>query len=52
MKRKELRKLVYNSKEDITTMFKDGLEKTVAGLTTMEEIMKTIDTTNSEELEI
>lgn len=52
MKRKELRKLVYNSKEDITTMFKDGLEKTVAGLTTMEEIMKTVDITNSEELEI
>jgi len=52
MNRKELKKLVYNSKEDITTMFEDGLKKAIEGLTTMEEILKTIDTSNAEELEI
>lgn len=50
--RKELKKLVYNSKEDITTMFEDGLKKVIEGLTTMEEILKTIDTSSTEELEI
>lgn len=50
--RKELKKLVYNSKEDITTMFEDGLKKAIEGLTTMEEILKTIDTSSTEELEI
>lgn len=52
MNRKELKKLVYNSKEDITTMFEDGLKKAVEGLTTMEEVLKTIDTASTEELEI
>ena len=52
MNRKELKKLVYNSKEDITTMFEDGLKKAIEGLTTMEEILKTIDTSSTEELEI
>lgn len=50
--RKELKKLVYNSKEDITTMFEDGLKKAIEGLTTMEEVLKTIDTSSTEELEI
>ncbi len=49
--RKEIRKLVYNSKNDITTMFEDGLEKVIMGLTTMEEILKTIDIASDEELE-
>lgn len=52
MNRKELKKLVYNSKEDITTMFEDGLKKAIEGLTTMEEVLKTIDTSSTEELEI
>lgn len=51
MNRKDLKKLVYNSKEDITTMFEDGLKKAIEGLTTMEEVLKTIDTSNIEELE-
>lgn len=51
-KRKELKKLVYNSKEDITTMFQDGLEKVADGLTTIEEVLKTIDVSSYEELEI
>lgn len=50
--RKELKKLVYNSKEDITTMFEDGLSKVVEGLTTMEEILKTVDIASDEELEV
>jgi len=52
IKRKELKHLVYNSKEDITTMFEDGLEKVVLGLTTIEEILKTVDVASSEELEV
>ena len=52
MNRKDLKKLVYNSKEDITTMFEDGLKKAIEGLTTMEEVLKTIDTSSTEELEI
>ncbi len=51
-KRKELKKLVYNSKDDITTMFQDGLEKVADGLTTIEEVLKTIDVSSYEELEI
>lgn len=50
--RKELKELVYNSKEDITTMFEDGLSKVVEGLTTMEEILKTVDIASDEELEV
>lgn len=52
IKRKELKKLVYNSKEDITTMFQDGLEKVADGLTTIEEVLKTIDVSSYEELEV
>ena len=52
VKRKELKKLVYNAKDDITTMFQDGLEKVIMGLTTMEEVLKTIDISMDEELEI
>lgn len=52
IKRKELKKLVYNSKEDITTMFQDGLEKVTDGLTTIEEVLKTIDVSSYEELEV
>ena len=33
-------------------MFEDGLKKAIEGLTTMEEILKTIDTSSTEELEI
>ena len=50
--RKNLRELVYNSKDDITTMFEDGLSKAIEGLTTMEEILKTIDIASDEELEV
>jgi len=50
--RKNLKELVYNSKEDITTMFEDGLSKAIEGLTTMEEILKTVDITSDEELEV
>ncbi len=52
MNRKELRKLVYNSKEDITTMFEDGLQKVIMGLTTIEEIFKTVDISSDEELNV
>ncbi|MDE5539148.1 MAG: GspE/PulE family protein [Bacilli bacterium] len=50
--RKQLKELVYKAKEDITTMFEDGLEKVVLGLTTIEEILKTIDIASDEELNI
>lgn len=50
--RKELKELVYHAKEDITTMFEDGLTKAVEGLTSMEEIMKTVDIESDEELEV
>lgn len=33
-------------------MFQDGLEKVIMGLTTMEEVLKTIDISMDEELEI
>lgn len=52
VKRKELKNLVYNSSDDITTLFEDGLSKVVAGLTTMEEILKTVDIASDEELEV
>lgn len=52
IKRKELKKLVYNSKDDITTLFEDGLNKVVSGYTTIEEIFKTIDIASDEELEV
>ena len=50
--RKDLKELVYNSKEDITTMFEDGLAKVVEGLTSMEEILKTVDIASDDELEV
>lgn len=52
VKRKELKKLVYDSKEDITTMFEDGLGKVIEGLTTMEELLKTVDIASDDELNI
>lgn len=50
--RKDLKKLVYGSKNDITTLFEDGLSKVVEGLTTMEEILKTVDIASDEELNV
>ncbi len=53
VKRSVLKNLVYNqSKENITTMFEDGLSKVVMGLTTIEEIFKTVDIASDEELEV
>ncbi len=52
VERKTLRELVYHAKDDITTMFEDGLSKVVEGLTSMEEIMKTVDIDDDVELEI
>ena len=52
MNRKDLKELVYNSKDDITTMFEDGLKKAVEGLSTIEEIMKTVDIASDDELSI
>lgn len=52
IKRKDLKTLVYSSKDDITTMFEDGLLKVTLGLTTMEEILKTIDVASADELEV
>lgn len=52
LNRKKLKELVYNSKDDITTMFEDGLTKVVEGLTTMEEILKTVDISSDEELNV
>ena len=52
MNRKDLKKLVYSAKEDITTLFEDGLLKVVQGFTTLEEILKTIDIESDDELEI
>lgn len=51
MKRKELKKLVYSSK-DITTSLEDGLRKVVEGLTTMEEVLKTVDVASMDDLNI
>ena len=50
VERKKLKDLVYHAKENITTMFEDGLLKVVEGLTSMEEIMKTIDIADEDEL--
>ena len=50
--RKNLKELVYHAKDDITTMFEDGLAKAVSGLTSMEEIMKTVDIDDDEELDV
>ena len=50
--RKTLKELVYHAKDDITTSFEDGLSKVVEGLTTMEEIMKTVDIESDEELDV
>ena len=48
--RRHLKDLVYHSKKDITTSFEDGLSKVVEGLTSMEEIMRTVDIESDEEL--
>lgn len=50
--RKSLKKLVYKSKDDVTTLFEDGLSKVYLGETTMEEILKTIDVASNEELDV
>ncbi len=50
--RKTLKELVYHSKKDITTSFEDGLAKVVEGLTSMEEIMKTVDIESDHELDV
>lgn len=49
--RKKLKELVYHAKEDITTSFEDGLAKVMEGLTSMEEIMKTVDIEADADLE-
>lgn len=50
--RKTIKNLVYNANKDITTMFKDGLSKSLEGLTTIEEILKTVDISNDDELTV
>ena len=50
--RKDLKELVYHAKNDITTMFEDGLAKAVEGLTSIEEIIKTVDIEADQELEV
>ena len=50
--RKDLKQLVYNSKDDITTLFEDGLTKVALGLTTIEEVIKTIDVSSYDELDV
>ncbi len=50
--RKALKELVYKSKDNVTTLFTDGLEKVVIGLTTMEEILKTVDIESNDELNV
>lgn len=52
MDRKALKELVYNAKDDITTNFEDGLKKVLEGLTSIEEIIKTIDITSDDELKV
>ena len=52
VERKKLKELVYHAKNDITTSFEDGLAKVVEGLTSMEEIMKTVDIEADDELEV
>ena len=42
IRKNELRHLVYD-RSDVTSLLKDGLEKVVAGLTSIEEILRVID---------
>ena len=42
IRKDQLRNLVYN-KSDVTSLLKDGLEKVVQGLTSIEEILRVID---------
>lgn len=42
VRKSELRNLVYN-KSDVTSLLQDGLEKVVAGLTSVDEILRVID---------
>ena len=42
LRKDQLRNLVYN-KADVTSLLKDGLEKVVAGLTSIDEILRVID---------
>ena len=42
VRKKELRHLVYKE-SDVTSLLEDGLEKVVAGLTSVEEILRVID---------
>ena len=42
VRKDELRKLVYN-KADVTSLLQDGLEKVIAGLTSIDEIFRVID---------
>ena len=42
VKKSELRHLVYK-KSDVTSLLEDGLEKVVAGLTSVDEILRVID---------
>lgn len=46
LSREKLRELVYQS--DVTTLLQDGLEKVVAGDTTIEEVLKLIELDNDE----
>ncbi len=50
--RKVLKELVYKANDNITTLFEDGLSKVVEGLTSMEEILKTVDISSDDELDI
>ena len=49
--KKELRKLVYG-KAGTTTLFQDGLLKVVSGETSLEEILKLVETDDEEDTEI
>ena len=42
IRKNELRHLVYD-RSDVTSLLKDGLEKVVAGLTSIDEILRVID---------
>ncbi len=42
IRKNELRNLVYK-KSDVTSLLEDGLEKVVAGLTSVDEILRVID---------
>ena len=46
MPKEQLRHLVYSS--DVTTLLQDGLEKVVAGETTLEEVLKLIELDNDD----